>query len=208
MVLIKWTQLVPFANSPKFVSRSSLFSIKFTDVDVALCLVSRRLDANRFQTCMTNTSAVLKQKFKQEDVTRRDLQPRTEEMQPLKPPTGTSATAYSDWFKSIVEQADENAGYLTLTPSEAQKETWKVNHNGEDIPIGATGVWRPFGNKKMDYEMHGLRGCTAIIAIVSIIKTSKRDTSADRHLVIQGTICRSLVGRIINSGWSERFLEN
>jgi hypothetical protein len=95
-----------------------------------------------------------------------------------------------------------------LIPSDAQTETWKVNHNGEDIPIGATGQWRPFGNKKMNYEMHGLKGCTAIVAIVSIIKTTKQDTSADRHLVIQGTICRSLVGRMINSEWSERLHEN
>lgn len=170
--------------------------------------MSRRLNTNRFHAFLTNTSAVLKQKFAQEDLATRDLQPRTDTLQPLSEPASGTAAAYAEWFKGIVTQADNNAGYLNLIPSEAQTETWKVNYKGEEIPIGATGEWRPFGRQKMDYEMHGLKGCTAIIVIASITKTSKRDITADRNLVIQRIICRSLMGRIINSGWSKLFPKN
>lgn len=94
---------------------------------------------------MANTSAVLKQALVQEDLTTRDLQPRTDTLQPLLEPAGGSAVAYAVWFKDISDKADKNVGFLTLTPSDAQVETWKVKYRREEIPIGATGLWRPFG---------------------------------------------------------------
>ncbi|KAM0703822.1 hypothetical protein Q7P35_009761 [Cladosporium inversicolor] len=59
-------------------------------------------------------------------------------------PAGGSAVAYAVWFKDISDKADKNVGFLTLTPSDAQVETWKVKYRREEIPIGATGLWRPF----------------------------------------------------------------
>jgi hypothetical protein len=165
------------------VSKPS-FSIRVTNIDVALCLASSRLDANRFRTYIANTFAVLKQKLAQEDLPTRDLQPRAETITPLSNPAGGSAQEYGDWFKSVSENADENGGKLPLYPSDVQIETWKVEYNGEEIPIGATGLWRPFGDRVRNYEMHGLTGCTAIVVIVSINKTSKRETIADTLLVV------------------------
>ncbi|KAK8119331.1 uncharacterized protein PG998_003957 [Apiospora kogelbergensis] len=52
---------------------------------------------------------------------------------------------------------------LGIVPSDNQIDNWHVDYNGAQIPIGATGVWKAFGDKPMDYVTFGLHGCTAAV---------------------------------------------
>jgi hypothetical protein len=64
-------------------------------------------------------------------------------------------------IESEVETDSDNDRDITPLPD--QLNTWKI----DGIPIGATGMWYPFGNTPQKWKMHNLEGCTAIFIIVS-----------------------------------------
>lgn len=95
------------------------------------------------------------------------------EKQPLASPASDSAEDFEKFIDAIYDDATR----LQIVPSDEQTSSWTVEVGRATIPIGATAVWFPFGNTPQNYQMSGLTGCTAIIAVVSFTKVS--ETSPD-----------------------------
>lgn len=49
----------------------------------------------------------------------------------------------------------------------------------KDVPIGATGVYHPFGQNKENFVMQGLTGCTAIFVVVGAVNPRLEPTATD-----------------------------
>ncbi|KAK9419941.1 putative SGNH hydrolase-type esterase domain-containing protein [Seiridium unicorne] len=93
------------------------------------------------------------------------LSPRVSGKQPLRDAKDGTQDSFNELMGNILKNAQNDQGDLALgiMPSETQKEKWKINYNHVDIPIGATGEWRPFGNEPQEYATWGLHGCTAAV---------------------------------------------
>ncbi|XXH00074.1 hypothetical protein Hte_006416 [Hypoxylon texense] len=87
--------------------------------------------------------------------------PQVDEEQPLAFPKDNSAKSFKDFILHI----RENGTPLGIRPDRVQVENWKIRYNGVLIPIGATGLWYPFGNQPQDFAMWGLKGCTAMFLV-------------------------------------------
>jgi hypothetical protein len=100
----------------------------------------------------------------------RRLEPRAPvRRKPLSNPKNSSLQAFVDFFVEIKKGATE----FDFLPGVAQVESWFITYRTVVIPIGATAVWHPFGNKPQKFIMGQLTGCTAVIAVVCIMTTDE-----------------------------------
>ena len=81
---------------------------------------------------------------------------------PLAEPASDSK---EDFVQFIARYIDKDP-QLMITPTQRQRDTWRINFNGKQIPIGATGVWHPFTTERETFMLQGFKGCTAIIIVV------------------------------------------
>lgn len=100
---------------------------------------------------------------------------------PLEEP-GKTPDEVNEFFDTFVETDDPpspGGTQLSIFPEDIQLENWKINFDNKDIPIGATGVYHPFTNKKENFVMQGLTGCTAIFVVVGAFNHTRRPSASD-----------------------------
>ncbi|KAI1761293.1 hypothetical protein GGR53DRAFT_506076 [Hypoxylon sp. FL1150] len=86
---------------------------------------------------------------------------RANTKQPLKNPKDDSAEAFEDLIQNIKEVGT----HAVIKPDKEQLQDWKVKYQGISIPIGATGIWYPFGSIAQDFSMYYLKGCTGMFLV-------------------------------------------
>jgi hypothetical protein len=92
-----------------------------------------------------------------------------------------------------------------IDPTQKQLNDWKIKVGGTDIPIGATGVYHPFTNKKQNFVMQGLTGCTAIFVVVGAIDPTHVLSSSDLITVFTRHLCWPSVGGFKSPRWRQFF---
>lgn len=108
-------------------------------------------------------------------------------------------------FESFIESFVDKPTLLEISPSKAQTDAWKVNFNSKKIPIGATGVYHPFTDKKQKFVMQGLTGCTAIFVVVSITEPTHELMASDLIVVVARHLGWPSVGGGNHRQWTRRF---
>lgn len=104
----------------------------------------------------------------------RALSSRVVTKQPLRNP-GETQDEFNEFIVSIVTTAQDDTNDLGLgiSPSNSQVNSWSIRYRNADIPIGVTGIWKPFDSEPKEYATWGLHGCTAGVVAVSSVAESQ-----------------------------------